>query len=88
MLNWIKKVKLMDYGTLLIKERVLIIADLHLGYETYLEKQGITIPKNQFDETIKRIKEQGGLVAIPHPFDRVRRCRIKKQKLREELLLQ
>ena len=35
------------------------------------------------EETIKRIKAQGGLVAIPHPFDRIRRCRMKKNKLME-----
>jgi len=28
--------------------------------------------KLSLDETIKRIREQGGLICIPHPFDRVR----------------
>jgi hypothetical protein len=33
-----------------------------------------TIPPNLTpEETIERIKAQGGLVALPHPFDRVRR---------------
>jgi hypothetical protein len=30
-------------------------------------------------ETVSRIKAQGGLVCIPHPFDRVRRSRLQRQ---------
>ena len=33
------------------------------------------------EETIRQIKAQGGLVAIPHPFDKIRACRLKKDKL-------
>jgi len=36
-------------------------------------------------ETARMIKEQGGLVCIPHPFDRLRRSTIHRQTL-EELL--
>ena len=36
-------------------------------------------------ETVKRIKEQGGLVAIPHPFDHFRRSVIKREALQEVL---
>ncbi len=32
-------------------------------------------------ETIKEIKKQGGLVSIPHPFDRLRSSRIKREAL-------
>lgn len=32
-------------------------------------------------ETCKRIKEQGGLVSIPHPYDRVRRSVLKQEML-------
>lgn len=32
-------------------------------------------------ETCKRIKEQGGLVSVPHPFDRVRRSVLKQEML-------
>jgi predicted metal-dependent phosphoesterase TrpH len=35
------------------------------------------------EATINQIKNQGGLVAIPHPFDKARRCRIKKQALQK-----
>jgi predicted metal-dependent phosphoesterase TrpH len=37
------------------------------------------------EETARMIKEQGGLVCIPHPFDRLRRSTIHRQSL-EELL--
>ena len=36
-------------------------------------------------ETINRIREQGGLVSIPHPFDRVRRGPLTKAALRKAL---
>ncbi|MFH1560667.1 MAG: PHP-associated domain-containing protein [Chloroflexota bacterium] len=36
-------------------------------------------------ETVQRIKEQGGLVAIPHPFDHFRRSVIDPQALQEIL---
>lgn len=36
-------------------------------------------------ETVKRIKEQGGLVSIPHPFDHFRRSVIRREALQEIL---
>ncbi len=36
-------------------------------------------------ETAKRIKEQGGLVAVPHPFDRLRRQVISRRALEDVL---
>ncbi len=35
------------------------------------------------EETVKRIKEQGGLVYIPHPFDRLRGSRLRREVLFE-----
>ncbi len=35
------------------EEKILVIADLHLGYEEMLNQQGILIPKHQFKETIQ-----------------------------------
>ena len=34
-------------------------------------------------DTVKRIKDQGGLVSIPHPFDRIRRGPLPKWALKE-----
>ena len=36
-------------------------------------------------ETVKRIKEQGGLVSVPHPFDHFRRSVIDRQALQDIL---
>ncbi|MFH1455379.1 MAG: metallophosphoesterase [archaeon] len=38
------------------EEKMLVLADVHLGYEEALNKQGIMIPRFQYQETIKRIK--------------------------------
>jgi len=37
------------------------------------------------DETIKRIRGQGGLICIPHPYDRVRPSALRNEKILEEL---
>lgn len=37
-------------------------------------------------ETIKKIKEQGGIVYLPHPFDSLRRERIKDKNKIEEIM--
>lgn len=37
------------------------------------------------EETVAQIKAQGGLVYIPHPFDRLRRSRLEESKLLELL---
>jgi uncharacterized protein len=47
------------------KEEILVIGDLHLGYEEMLRKQGITLPFNQLSSTkqeIKRIVKKIGKV--------------------------
>ncbi|MBI3286661.1 MAG: PHP domain-containing protein [Chloroflexi bacterium] len=33
------------------------------------------------EETIRRIRQQGGLVGVPHPFDRLRRSAIRREAL-------
>ncbi len=38
-------------------------------------------PGRSVEETIRRIREQGGLVCIPHPFDRVRSSYISETEL-------
>lgn len=37
------------------------------------------------EETVRCIREQGGLVAVPHPFDRVRRSVLRRDALRRIL---
>ena len=48
-------IELCDLSVYLIKEKVLIFSDFHIGYEEALNKQGILVPRLQFDETTKRL---------------------------------
>ena len=44
------------------------------------------IPKGlPVDETVRRIKEQGGLVGVPHPFDNLRQSALQRCSLEEIL---
>ncbi len=45
-----------------------------IGY--FLQKE--ILPGLSPQETVARIREQGGLVALPHPFDRLRSSRLQK----------
>ena len=48
------------HGIFLKEFKALVIADLHIGYEAALEKQGVMIPKSQYPkikETIKKMIE-------------------------------
>ena len=51
-----KNLQIKDLGLYLKKEKVLIIGDLHLGFEESLSKQGILLPRFQLKETIKRLE--------------------------------
>jgi len=44
-------------GLFLRRFDVLVIADLHIGYEAALEKQGITLPKSQYPKIKKTVEE-------------------------------
>jgi len=37
------------------KEKALVIADLHIGYEEYLNKTGVLVPRFQFGETMEAL---------------------------------
>ena len=49
----------------------------------FLEEQ--VAPRLSALETVKRVKDQGGLVGVPHPFDRIRPTAMKKSALLEIL---
>ncbi len=49
-----KGMKFIDLG--LMAGKTLIIADLHIGYEEALNKQGILVPRFQFDDLYKRVE--------------------------------
>jgi len=52
-----KKFKFVGKSLYFPKEGLLVIADLHIGYEEYLNEQGIFIPRTQFKETLKDLEK-------------------------------
>ncbi|MFH1212307.1 MAG: metallophosphoesterase [Candidatus Woesearchaeota archaeon] len=52
-----KGVKIVDLALYLEKYRILVIGDLHLGYEEALNKQGLLVPRFQYTEIIKRLED-------------------------------
>jgi len=49
--------KFIDKSVYLEEEKILVIADLHLGYEQGLQEQGVLIPKTQYKKTIEDLKK-------------------------------
>ena len=42
---------------LLYFDSALVIADIHIGYEEALNKQGVLVPRQQFEDMAKRIEK-------------------------------
>ena len=51
-----KGIEIVDTSLFIRKERILIINDLHIGYEEVLHRKGILVPKFQLDEIIKKME--------------------------------
>ena len=49
----LKGIKIVDLG--LLVDKTLIVGDFHIGYEEALNKQGILVPRFQFEDIVKRI---------------------------------
>lgn len=56
-MNIIPGIKIRGKSLWMPHERILIIADLHIGYEESLNKRGILVPRAQFEETKKDLEE-------------------------------
>jgi len=52
-----KSIEIRDLALYLKPDNVLIIADLHLGFEEALNKQGILVPRFQFRDLVKRLEK-------------------------------
>ena len=52
----INGIEIIDLALYLPKQRILAIADVHMGYEEALNKQGILMPRFQFKEVILRLE--------------------------------
>lgn len=50
-------IKIKDLGLIIVKENILVISDVHMGYEEALNKKGILIPRFQFKEIIQRLEK-------------------------------
>ena len=55
-MNILPNIKIIDLALYLEKQKILILSDFHIGYEEYLNNQGILIPRFQFKEIIKRLE--------------------------------
>ena len=53
----IKGIEIIDLCLYVKKEKILILADTHIGYEESLNKQGVLIPRFGFMEIIKRLEK-------------------------------
>jgi len=60
----LKNVEIVDLCLYLKKEKVLILADTHIGYEESLNKQGVLIPRFQFKDIIERLEKVGNVDKI------------------------
>ena len=49
--------KFIDKSVYLEKEKILVISDLHLGYEQGLQEQGVFIPKTQYKKIIEDLEK-------------------------------
>ncbi|MBS1266870.1 MAG: hypothetical protein MAG795_00839 [Candidatus Woesearchaeota archaeon] len=49
--------KLVDTAVYLIRQKTLVLADIHIGYEEALNQQGILMPRFQLKDLIKHLKK-------------------------------
>jgi putative SbcD/Mre11-related phosphoesterase len=52
----IKGIEIIDLALYLKEEKALVLADLHIGYEDALVKQGVLVPKFHFRELVERLE--------------------------------
>ena len=50
-------IEIIDLALYLKKHKTLIIADIHIGYEEALNKQGLLVPRFQLKQVIKRLEK-------------------------------
>lgn len=51
----LKNIEIVDLG-LLVNKKILLLSDLHIGYEEYLRKRGVLVPNIQFNDIINRLE--------------------------------
>lgn len=53
----INDMEIHDLCLYLREEKVLVLSDIHMGYEEAMNKEGVLVPRFQYKETIKRLTE-------------------------------
>ena len=53
----IKEFRLIDKSLYFPEEKILVLGDLHIGYEEYLNEQGVFLPRLQFKEIMKDLEK-------------------------------
>lgn len=53
-----------DLALYLVKENILIVGDVHLGYEEAMRRQGVFLPRFQFKDTIAHLEK---IFSLLHP---------------------
>ncbi|MBT3406225.1 metallophosphoesterase [Candidatus Woesearchaeota archaeon] len=53
----VSNIKVLDLCLYLEDEKILVVSDVHMGYEEALNKGGVLIPRHQFRETMERLKK-------------------------------
>ncbi len=53
----LKNLEIKDLCLYLKKEKILIIVDIHIGYEEALSKEGVLVPRFQFKDTLERLEK-------------------------------
>ncbi|KYK26049.1 hypothetical protein AYK26_01215 [Euryarchaeota archaeon SM23-78] len=56
-MNILPNIKIIGLALFFEKQKILVIADTHIGYEEALNKQGILIPRLQFKEIMKNLED-------------------------------
>ena len=78
----LKGIEIVGKGLWIPKLKILILADLHIGYEETLNKQGILVPRQQFsvikeelDELLKKLKPRIVIINgdLKHEFGEISR---------------
>jgi len=52
-----KGIEIVDTALWFEAERIMIINDLHLGYEEVLHRKGILVPRYQLEQIINKLKQ-------------------------------
>lgn len=57
MVEIINNIEIVDLALYLKKQKILVLSDVHIGYEESLNKQGVLIPRFQFKDLILKLKK-------------------------------